>query len=101
MDYFINLEASSVHLKNVKRISETNSTKNHNNEMQSLANEFVAMLVLHIDETNTQPRLLLRSKTSLFGPSHNDLDNLNNHMIAFLLTSLTSEKKSKKGRPAV
>ena len=90
-NYFFNHSKSSPHCVLLKKIANTMSKMNYENNVTSIVNNFKLMMALHIDEINIFARHLHRNNT-IHGPSLNDSKNLAKAMLVFLLTTLTGEK---------
>ena len=86
--YFFGDDSVSTHYNVLQKGAEIMSKLDNNNILKEERNIFKLIIALNIDEVNIQTPHLFRNQY-LFGPSHNDLDNLANSMLFFLITAFT------------
>ena len=90
-DCFFREDTVAPHCSVLKKMHEVLPKLGRNNECRTNLNEFALLFALHVDEMNIMAAHLFRNQ-SLFGPSHDNPNELANSMLVFLLATLTGKK---------
>ena len=92
LEIFFNENSEAPRCNDLKKISDVLSKLDHRNNLKEESKTFTLTMALHMEEINTQCRHLFHNQV-LFRLSHNDLENLANHVLVASSTALTGEKK--------